>query len=239
MRTDLVTAYLIHEWLTENIPKMAAEWSFQVDDQTKGVAQLLKNTVTNVKASLVSQHLAARFAIEDWGLKDVALLGGGTPTPLSPKPDQLLFWADRDPVVVVEAAEAGYNACQVDVTQIDDLKRLHSAVSAVAPGLVHFLPEAVIPAMLNGLAEAGFTTLVFNHVNQNVNTEGAAGAAEYKKMGADIFFRNPEDLKPHIPDTWQIKRVVSGKKAMGSLSEIRDHLDSMTDINDIYELVRV
>jgi hypothetical protein len=237
MRTDLVSAYLIHEWLEEYLPEMAAEWQLEVDDQVKRIAQMMKDTVSNAKLHFTVQHLVAKAVIEDWDLKDVVLLGGGTPTPLAPKPDQLLYWTDKDPDAVAEAAASGYNSRQVDVRQVDQLSQLPGARTAIALGLMHFLPDPAVPAFLNNLSAAGFEVAVFNQGNRNEADDLATTQDEYKKLGAELFVRNSDELIALMPDNWHVEIVIPIAEAVRSRAEINNHLANLPHRFDVYRVV--
>ena len=59
MRTDLITAWFIYEWVEQNFPDIAADWSFEVDDQVKAMAQTTQRFWSQVRnlQTAVAQHI--------------------------------------------------------------------------------------------------------------------------------------------------------------------------------------
>jgi hypothetical protein len=238
MRTDLATAKLIQEWLVEHMPELADSWHFEVDDVVEKTVQVMRTTIADINSILVAQNLVARVAIEYWNLRDVAVLSGGSPTPLSPKPDQVRYWTDTSAEVVAEAASVGYNTLQVDVMNIEHLMQLHGATSAISTGLFHFLPDTVVPKMFNELTHTEIRTFVFTHGNTNVGERLDATVEQYEKLGVNVFLRSLRQLLPLIPTDWRVDLVIPAPEALKLLPEMRDHADSMPRWIDVYMATR-
>jgi hypothetical protein len=239
MRTDLVTAMLMHQWLEEHMPEKAANWHLDVDDQIKKMVEMIKNTISGIKPATAAQNLVAKASIEKWDLRDVVVFGGGTPTPLSPKPNQVRYWTDTNPTVVAEATEAGYNAIQVDIMNAEHLRQLHGATSAVASGLIHFVPDAAVPRLLNGLVDTEIRVFVFNHGNPSVSAQYATSVEkEYQKLGINMFMRTQEQVQSLLPKPWRIEEVLSVPELLPILAEMNGHLDGVPGYIDVYRLVR-
>lgn len=238
MRTDHVTAWLIYQWLQQNAPDITDEWSFDVDDQIKGMAQGVAGLLPNVEIQIVGQHSLARVLIDQWNLENVALLGGGAPTPLSPRLDQILYYTDDNLDAVNDAIHAGYNALQVNVTNADDLQKLDGATTAVASGLMHFLPDAAVSGVFNGLSEAGFHMVVFNHGNRNAEEGGAEIRERYAKMGITIYPRIVDELWTLVPHGWSLEQIVPQPECFVDDPLLAPYVNEMPNITDVYQLVR-
>ena len=234
MRTDLITAFAIHQWLQEVEPDLAAQWPLEVDNQIKGIVQQVQNFVPDFAPQIAAQHAVAKTVIEHWGLTDVALFSGGTPSPLSPDPDQLRFYSDISPEVVAEAAAAGYKAKQVDVTKVDDLKKLDGATTAIATGLVLFLPDPAIKKLFNNLEDADFDTFVFNQVRAGE----AGGAADlYAKMGITLYTRDRSDIESLIPEGWSFEMIQPMSDLLRQ-APLGAHFAGLVNRADVYKAVR-
>jgi hypothetical protein len=238
MRTDLVTAMLIYEWLTKYMPELAVSWQLEIDDQVRKMVEVVRSTVIGVHSVLVAQNLVARMAIEGWGLRDVVVLAGGSPTPLSPKPEQVCYWTDANPIVVAEATAAGYTAMHVDVMNAEHLKPLRGVTSGIASGLMHFLPDAAVPLPFNRLAGTGIEKFVFTQGNLGVGESLNATTEAYKKLGVNVFLRSPEQFQQLLPKNWRIEQVVSIREALQSLPLMDGHMESMPAWIDVYKVVR-
>lgn len=238
MRTDLVTAVLIHEWLTKHMPELVESWHLEVDEQVERMVQVVKSTLDGVHSILVAQNLIAKLVIDEWGFHDMAVLAGGTPTPLSPKPEDIRYWTDTNPIVVAEAASAGYNALHVDVMNVEHLKMLQGVSVVVATGLLHFMPDAAVALPFKGLAEAGISTFIFTQGNLNVGAEFSATVVEYKKLGVDLFLRSPEQVQQIIPPDWHVEQVSTAPEALKKLSFMDGHISSMPQWIDVYKVIR-
>lgn len=238
MRTDHITAWLIYEWVQENAPEITAEWSFDVDDQIKTTAQGVAGLLPNARMIVVGQQMLARTLISKWNLTNVALLGGGTPTPLSPRPNQLLYYTDNNADAVNDAINAGHNALQVNATNVEDLKKLDGATTAVASGLMHFLPDAAVQMFFEGLAEAGFTMLVFNQGNRNVEEGGAEMRERYSKMGITMYPRTQDEVRAMIPAGWTLVDVIPQPECFVGDPLLGPHVDDMPYATDVYRVTR-
>lgn len=239
MRTDLVTAWLIHQWVRENAPDVATQWQLEVDEQIKGMAQGVASLLPNVAIQVTGQHLLARASIKKWGLRNVALIGGGTPTPLSPAPEQLRYYTDSNGDVVADAASAGYTAMQINATQSADLKQLDGATTAIATGLFHFLPDVAVPTVLNALAEAEFEHVIFNHGNRNAEEGGAEIRERYSKMGVNIYPRTVDEVQALIPPDWACVEVIPQPECLKDDPLMAPHVDDLPNITDVYRLSRI
>jgi hypothetical protein len=125
LRSDLIIAGAVWYWLSEHAPHLNETWDFEPDDELKTFVSRILNTFDFIGAQFTAgQSAIAATAIDRWNLRDVVLLGGGFPTPLTPKPSQILYYSDVNSEVGEEVARLGYSACKVDVMQADDLKQL-------------------------------------------------------------------------------------------------------------------
>lgn len=64
MRTDHVTAWMIHQWLQQHAPDIAVQWPLQVDDQVRGVAARMMEMLPDGPVVVTGQHLLARTVIK-------------------------------------------------------------------------------------------------------------------------------------------------------------------------------
>ncbi|MBI1258380.1 MAG: hypothetical protein GC204_12990 [Chloroflexi bacterium] len=201
MRTDHVTAWLIKAWLQDNVPDLAKGWNLQVDPQILPFAAKIESIIPQVRMIFTCQNILAKTAIELWDLKEVALLAGGGPTPLSPRPDQVLYYSDGSLEVVEEARAAGYNVRHVNVTETGSLQQLVGAKSAIATGLFHFLPDEIARSTFAAVDQQGFQVFAFSH-----NTLGTDQDAmqQYENLGIRMFMRDLEDIQALLPPRWQI-----------------------------------
>lgn len=238
MRTDLVTAWFIYQWLQQHAPDIAAGWPLAVDDQVKGAAQQLSTVMPDIAVQATGQHLLARTTIALWNLSEVALLGGGTPTPLSPRPNQLRYYTDGNAEAAAEAAQAGYNALQANVTSVDDLKKLSGATTAIATGLFHFLPDPAAKMVFNGLADAGFETIVFNHGRPTEQGEGADVVEQYRKLGVTTYPRNVAQVEAVIPQNWRVIAAQGQIDTLRSDPLIAPHLDGVPNLSDVFQVAK-
>jgi hypothetical protein len=196
------------------MPHLINGWSLTVNDATKAVAERSRVLFPAVELVFVGQAAIAKTAIERWDLTDVAYLAAGTPTPLSPRPDQLRYYTDGNADAVEEAAQAGYNAQHVDVRNLNDLKKLDGATTLIATGLIPFLPDLAARAMFANLAHMGFQTLIFNSSNpivDAVKSEEVHGtqtiADQYAKLGLQLHFRTPDQVGELVNGCWHLKDV--------------------------------
>jgi len=232
VRTDHVSAWLIKQWLQENAPELAAAWDFQPDDQIIAFAAKIELLLSNVRPNFTGQNILAKTAIEMWNLQDVALLAGGAPTPLSPRPDHLLYYTDGNAEAVEEARRAGYHALHVNVTDSGGIAQLKGAKNAIATGLFHFLPDAVMVSVLSTLDQHGFESVSFSH-----GTPEAAGGLieQYEKLGIQIFLRDWEQTQALLPPGWQIDYRASGRDYMRNAGEIGAKLAETPSVFDFYK----
>ena len=200
-RTDLIAAWLVKQWLQQHAPDVAANWTLEVDEAVKQFAARVKGMYQDMDAVFASQTALAATAIRLWNLQEVVLLGGGAPTPLSPKPEQIRLFTDVNPAVLEDAKAAGYPTAQVDVHHPDDLTRLAGAKSAIATGLFHFLPNEGIQKVLNNIASVGIHTVVFN----NVAPTAKPLMDQWTKLGFQMYARTIEEMKAIIPPGWELQ----------------------------------
>lgn len=237
MRTDLITAWIIKEWLSQNLPHLAESWSLEVDDAVQEAAQNLKRIVDDVPRQVVSQNALARLIVQHWALDAVALIGGGAPTPLSVKPNEVLYYTDASPDVVHLALEQGYRAMRVDVTKLEDITLLAGAKTAIATGLMHFLPSGAMQAVMQNLALTGFEMLIFNHGNRRA---GTAVIEQYAKMGIGMYMRDRDEVEALLPDGWCIVDLYTGPEFIEQYGgELSQHLVGMPPMIDLYRVARV
>ena len=201
MRTDHVTAWLIKQWLQDNAPELASAWNLQVDPQILPFAAKIETIIPNVRMIFTCQNILARTAIELWDLKEVALLAGGGPTPLSPRPDQVIYYTDGNLEVVEEARAAGYNARHVNVTESGSLQQLVGATSAIATGLFHFLPDEVARSVFAAVDQQGFQIFAFSHNTLGTNQDAMR---QYENLGIRMFMRDLEEIQALLPPGWHI-----------------------------------
>src|SRR5687768_16548952 len=141
MRTDLVSAWLAREWLQAGSPELYSNWRLEVSTDIRGLAEQIKSDNPRIASVFAAQALIASVAIRRWGLSAVALIAGGRPTPLHPRPDQLLYYSDKNPIALQEAQWAGYNTMEVDAANPADLRQLRGAQTIIAAGLLHCLTD--------------------------------------------------------------------------------------------------
>lgn len=236
MRTDLITAWIIKEWLSQHLPHWADSWSLEVDDAVRQAAEHLKLIVDDVPRQVISQNALARLIIHRWNLDAVALIGGGAPTPLSVKPEEVMYYTDASADVVQSALEKGYRALRVDVTKAEDIALLMGAKAAIATGLMHFLPDSGMQAVLHNLANAGFETLIFNHGNRRA---GTAVIEQYAKMGIGMYLRDRGEVEALLPEGWRIVDLYTGPEFIEQHGgELSQYLVGMPPMIDLYRVVR-
>jgi hypothetical protein len=216
VRSDLISAYVLHKWFADNLAHVVDGWSVPVNEASRGAAERLMSMMPAFVLVFVTQAPIAKAAIERWGLTDVASLGAGTPTPVSPRPDQVRYYTDANPGAVAEAKQAGYNAMLVDVRNPDDLKKLEGATTLIATGLMHFLPDEAARAMFANIARLGFESFVFNNANplddgfpheELVGTNNVVD--QYSKMGMKLHFRSPQEVEALAQGYLQIQHATA------------------------------
>ena len=233
MRTDLITAKLIYGLLEEHAPQVAAAWAIEFSEQVASVASQVKKIVPGSDLVALAQHVLAKTVIESWDLKNVALIAAGTPTPLSPKPDQILYFTDANEEAVADAQKAGYKAIKVDATDSDDLKKLTTASTAVMTGLCHFLPDELVKQVFNGLATGGFDRAILTQLNSQTGQEGVE---QYSKLGVNLFLRDKDEFGSLIPADWEITHHLPLREALNNHSEFGLIFDNLTVMLDVYEI---
>lgn len=205
MRSDLIASGMVREWLSEAAPEMLSDWPFPHDEELNTFLTRVKTAFPYIPAQFASQGALAKTAIELWSLKQVALMGGGAPTPLTPKPEQVMYYTDLNPAVVAEVGELGYNTRVADVKNLDHLKQLEGAEVAIATGLFHFLEDEAARQVIDGFAQANFHTFVFNNMDENVSEDLKAN---WSRMGFKLISRSAADMHAIVPPGWRIKHVL-------------------------------
>ena len=236
MRTDHVTALLIKKWLQDNAPDLANSWNLEVDAQIMPFATKIETLLPQIGLIFTSQNILAKIAIEMWDLKEVALLAGGAPTPLSPRPSQLLYYTDGNAEAVEEARSAGYNALQVNVTDSSQIQQLIGAKTAIATGLFHFLPDEAARTVFSAVDQHGFHTIVFSHGTPEADQEAIR---QYENLGIRMFMRTLEQTQALFPPGWKIdyqERVVDYMRYGGELGA---KLADAPHMMDIYKATKV
>lgn len=235
MRTDHISAWLIKDWLNNNVPDIAAQWPFEVADEVKMVVKKMQGIIPTAQRQATAQNVIARNAIRQWNLTDVALLAGGTPTPLSPTGDQLLYFTDGNPEAVAEARQAGYPAVTVNVTSQNDLQQLSGGKTAIATGLFHFLPDQPTRATFDYLYDLGYETIVFTHANPDAGQEILDA---YAKLGVIIFIRDKQAVSTVISDKWRIVDASPVSQLAQLDHQIGSHLADLPSLFDVYRVVK-
>jgi hypothetical protein len=235
MRSDLIAAGMVRSWLEANAPHMTESWSFEITEEIQGFINRVKMLLPDVDAQFVSQAAVPRTAITHWNLTDVAVLGGGMASPLSPHPHEALYYTDINPAVVEEVGELGYNTRQVDARSLDDLKTLVGAKTALAIGLIHFLDDAAARQTFANLLDAGFERVVFNNMNNNVSDELAGN---WHKLGFVLYRREPEDIRALLPSGWTMQEAVIASEFLSHNPDMGDKLSRLIDLHHVYLLER-
>ncbi|MEZ4671172.1 MAG: hypothetical protein R3E39_24975 [Anaerolineae bacterium] len=235
MRSDLIAAGMIHRWLSANAPELIDGWAFECPDDLNVFLERANTIMPGIDAQFTSQGSVARTAIELWDLKDVVLLGGGMPTPLTPKPEQVRYYTDLSHEVVNEVGQMGYNTQVADVKKVDDLKALGGAQAAVATGLFHFLEDDAVGLVLDNLAQAGFHTLVFNNMGTNIPEDLIVN---WTKLGYKLIAREPEDVPRTLRSGWRVQDALTMPRFFASNQQLGPKLVQLDNIYYIYRLVR-
>jgi hypothetical protein len=212
VRSDLIGAWIMRQWFAKHIPHLVESWSLSVNAATKAAAERVISLLPALELVFVGQAPIAKTAIDRWSLTEVAYLAAGTPTPFSPRPDQLRYYTDGNPAAVAEAAQAGYNTLVVDVYNSDHLKQLDGVTTLIATGLTHFLPDQAARRIFAILAQSGFQRLIFNNANQFTDplkageAEGAHGVTDqFSRLGMQLYFRSPDQIRTLLDGYWQLK----------------------------------
>ncbi len=235
MRSDHISAWLVKLWLTQQAPHLLDGWDFEPEPMVKAMVEKIIQLIPSAPEGFTSQNVLARTAIELWDLQQVVLLGGGMPTPLSPRPEQIIYYTDTSDGVLADAAQLGYKTLKVDVTSSADLQQLRDARTVIATGLVHFLPDAAVTALFDRLAEVGMETVIFNHGNRNVTPEVIE---PYNKLGFKLNFRSPDEIMALLPPEWQIAEVQHVPDVVAQAAEIGSLLADQPPMNDFYRVTR-
>lgn len=235
MRSDLIAAAMVHSWLTNHAPHMIDGWSFEVAEDLQGFVSRVKGMVPDIDAQFVTQAAVPRTAISHWNLSDVAVLGGGMPSPFSPRPHEVVHYTDINPAVVEEVGQMGYPTRQVDVRSLDDLKTLQGAKTALAIGLFHFLDDEAARTTLQNLLEAGFERFVFNNMNYNVSDDLVA---TWGKLGFNLQRREPDHVRAVMPEGWQMKHAVISSDFLANNPDLGQKLSELTSLHYVYLLER-
>lgn len=235
MRSDLIAANMIRHWLLANAPHLLDGWAFQGDAELDGFVARVKAIYDDIEAQFAGQVAVAQTAIELWNLKNVAVLGGGAPTPLSPRSDQVRYFTDKSEDAVAESTRAGYNAKCVDVMNVDDLRTLTGADTAVATGLLHFLPREAAPQVFIGLAEAGFKRLAFNHMDSRISSDILDN---WSKLGYTFYPRSPEEVGELLAPGWHLEHALSIHDFFKNHHIIWEKFLEMDNLFNIYLAVR-
>lgn len=232
MRTDLIAAWLVYQWLQMNAPEVAAAWGdFDVDDDVKAFAARVKGMYAQMDAVFASQSVLGRTAIDHYGLEDVAILGGGAPTILSAAPEDVMYWSDIDENVLNEAQAAGYSTVRVDARDPSTYASLKPAKSAIGTGLFHFMDDDDVRAIFTSLQDAGITTIVFNNVDPVTAQELMD---QWTNMGNTMYARTRDEMAALLPDGWQIADV-KGLDTFAALApDIGEPLAQQASLYNVY-----
>jgi hypothetical protein len=206
IRSDLIGAWILYSWLVKNMPHRAEGWQLEVNEYTKSFAERIRVLFPPIELIFLGQAAIARTAIERWQLVDVAYLGSGTPTPFSPKPNQLLYYTDANLSVLAEAERAGYRTRLVDIRNFTDLKKLDGCKTTIATGLIHFLPDEVARAVFTLLAQAGFNYLIFNNMI-TITASDVNAKDQWGNLGFKLFPRSESQVKSLLEGLWDISEV--------------------------------
>jgi hypothetical protein len=235
MRSDLIAAAMIRTWLDNNAPHMINGWDFQMTDDLAGFVTRLKTLMSDIDAQFVAQAAIARTAIEHWKIEHVAVLGGGMPTPLAPRPEQVRYFTDSHPEVVAEVQQMGYPAVQVDVRDPQQLKQLDGAQVAIATGLFHFLNDETVTGLLTALLDSPFQQIIFNNMNRNVTD---VVLENWTRLGYTLYRRNPEEMNALLPPDWRMASATSVPEFLSHNPDLGVELSRLNNWNDIYRITR-
>jgi hypothetical protein len=235
MRSDLIAANMIRHWLLNNAPQLLDGWAFQGGPELDGFVAKIKTIDPDIDAQFASQGAIARTAIELWNLKDVAVLGGGSPTPLSPLPEQVRYFTDVSVEAVAESAAAGYTTECVDVKNVDDLKKLTGASTAVSTGLFHFLPVEAATQVFENLAQAGFNALAFNCMDISV---GEDLLSNWSKLGYILYPRTMDDVRGFLPPGWHLDQALNAPDFFKNHHVIWEKFLELKNMQNMYLAVR-
>ena len=232
MRTDLIAAWLVYQWLQENAPEVAVAWGdFDVDDDVKAFAARVKGMYEHMDAVFASQSVLARTAIDLYDLDGVAILGGGAPTVLSAKPEKVTYWSDIDQNVLTEAKAKGYNTVMVDARDPSTYHNLKSAKSAIGTGLFHFLDDTDVNAVFKSLQAAGIETIVFNNVDP---LAGKELMDQWTNMGNTMYARTRDEMPTLLPAGWELTDNMPKTDFIRHAADIGEPLAKQPSIYNVY-----
>jgi hypothetical protein len=194
----------------------------------------LETIIPKVRLIFVCQNILAKTAIEMWNLKEVALLAGGAPTPLTPRPDQLLYYSDGNPEPVEEARAAGYNARHVNVLD-SSIEQLSGARSAIATGLFHFLQDEAASGVFARLDQQGFQTIAFSHATPEADQDAVR---QYENLGIRMFMRDQGQIQALLPRNWQIDYCERSSDYARHAGEIGANLEDTPRMVDFYKATK-
>lgn len=234
MRSDLIAAGMIQNWLQGNAPHLLHRWTFALPDEAQGFVSRILSGFPALDAQFVGQGAIAATAIALWQLEGSALFGSGIPTPLSPAPAQVKYYTDANPRVVEAAREQGYPAQCVDVTNRNDLERVSDATAAIATGLMHFFDDEALSAVLTNFAQAGFQTLVFNNMNEQVAEELLQN---WGRMGHTLYPRTMQQIEALLPAAWRLADSLTTAEFFKHHRDFVAPLEKLPNINNIYRII--
>jgi hypothetical protein len=235
MRTDLISATLVHDWLSANAPDLARQWPLEPGDEVLAFTARVKTMLDNLEGQFAMQNALARAAIETWSLDNVALLAGGTPTPLSPRPEQLAYYTDANPDVLAEAERLGYRTMQVNVKNPEELKLLHGVETVIGTGLFHFLKDPEVSAVLEHMADAGFSHVVFNNADAAVDPDLIA---QWSKLGATLYPRSIDAMVALLPDRWVLEGADGAAELVKTLDAVGPILGREFSLSNVFLISR-
>ena len=220
-RSDLLGARMMWEWVSTHAPHLIDGWKVETDDFMTAFIRRVVDFYPPMPRVFATQAPIASNAIDRWGLTNVVLLGGGTPTPFSPRPGQIRYYTDASAAVVAEARAAGYRAEVVDIRNPADLRKVPDATTAVATGLFHFLSDDAARGVLRMFLGVGLKTFVFNNMRfVEVHETGTARSIdEWAKFGMQLYPRTIEQTRALISDIWNVE------DAVGVLEFYQEHRD--------------
>lgn len=227
MRTDLISAWLAREWLKTGSPELCASWGLEVSHEVKAYAERLKRISPHAPTLFAGQAAIAALAIQWWGLRDVALIAAGTPTPLHPPPDQVLYYTDKNPVALEAARWAGYNTLEVDASSPTDLQQLCKAQTIIATSLLHYLSDFEVQHFFLQVAEIGVKNLVFSQLDVQDDYQVMQ---QWYDLGINLYPRSIEDIALLITEHWLLERVetlsnvVAWEPTIGAKFQHEQHL---------------
>ncbi len=208
-RSDLLGARMMWQWMVERAPHLVEGWTVETDEfMTAFVARVLDFYPPMPRVFALQAPIAAT-AIKRWNLKDVVLLGGGRPTPFSPRPDRILYYTDASAAVVTEAREAGYRAEVVDIRKPEDFQRVPGATTAVSTGLFHFLSDDAARGVLRLFLGLGMKAFAFNNMRfLEADEHGTIRSTdEWAQFGMQLYPRTIEQMAALVSGLWTLEEA--------------------------------